>query len=94
MSKKFMIVGRTNGWIAQRDSLFKGKEEIIIERDLSLREAQRKLLDMFNEDYETAFTNWGHARRHDRFATVTKQDGTRLYEYDSRYFSIEEQTED
>ena len=87
--KTYKIIGKTNGWIAQRDSLFKGKERIIIESGLSLKEAQKKILDFLNEDYETCFSNWGLARMNNPY-TYSNPDGTRGYEYDSRYFEIEE----
>ena len=48
--KKYQIAGTTNGWIAQRDLKFNGKTRIIIEKDLTLKEAYNKLLDMFNND--------------------------------------------
>ena len=95
MEQKFKIVGRTNGWIAERDSLFKGKTKIVIADNLTLKEAQRKLLSMFNECYELGCSNWGAAvmaRRHRVFcAYPTHEDGTRSFDYDSRTFSIEEE---
>lgn len=94
MEKSYKIIGKTNGWIAQRDSLFKGKTEITIESHLTLREAQKKLLDFFNEDYETFYPNWGLAVGNHRFDCGSHSDGTRYYEYDSRYFSIEEDNEE
>ena len=44
MEKTFKIVGRTNGWIAERDTQFNGKTEIIVAGNLTLKEAQRRLL--------------------------------------------------
>lgn len=87
--KNYKIVGRTNGYLASRDIEFNGKTEIIIERNLTLKEAQRKLLEFFNGDYETNFSNWGLARCNHPFVTCSHSDGTRRYEYDSRYYSIE-----
>ena len=78
MEKKFKIIGRTNGWIAARDSQFKGKTEIDVEKNLTLKEAQRKLLSMFIECYD---------------AYPTFDDSTRCFDYDSRTFSIEEEEE-
>lgn len=91
--KTYKITGRTNGYIAQRDSLFKGKTEITIESRLTLKEAQQKILDFFNEDYETYYRNWGLVRCNSDF-TYSHSDGTRGYEYDSRYFEIEEEDEE
>lgn len=92
----YAIIGRTNGWIASRDAKFNGKTEIIIEKGLSLKEANNELLNMFNNDYETSFTNWGIAQRLKRCPTIGKwSDGTRYYEYDSRtYEIIKEETEE
>ena len=94
MEKTYKIIGKTNAWIAQRDIMFNGKTEITIERDLTLREAQKKLLDFFNEDYETCYPNWGLVVGNHRFDCGSHRDGTRYYEYDSRYFSIEEDNEE
>ena len=95
MEQKFKIVGRTDGWIAKNDSLFKGKTKIVIADNLTLKEAQRKLLSMFNECYELGCSNWGAAvmarRRRVFCAYPTREDGTRSFDYDSRTFSIEEE---
>lgn len=91
--KTYKITGRTNGWIAQRDSLFKGKTNITIESGLTLKEAQKKLIEFFHEDYETYGSNWGLIRCHYPHDTWSNQDGTRGYEYDSRIFEIEEDEE-
>ena len=97
MEQKFKIVGRTNGWIAERDSLFKGKTKIVIADNLTLKEAQRKLLSMFNECYELGCSNWGMAviarKKCAEGAYETHEDGTRSFDYDSRTFSIEEEDE-
>ena len=95
MEKTFKIVGRTYGWIAERDSQFNGKTEIDVEKNLTLKEAQRKLLSMFNDCYELNCSNWGMAVIARRYraegAFKTRNDSTRCFEYDSRYFSIEEE---
>ena len=94
MEKTFKIIGRTNGWIAARDSQFKGKTEIVVAYNLTLKEAQRKLLSMFNECYELDCSNWGMAviasKERAEGAYKTHEDGTRSFDYDSRTFSIEE----
>ena len=93
MEKTFKIIGRTNGWIAARDSQFKGKTEIVIADNLTLKEAQRRLLFMFNECYETDCKNWGMAvmarKNRAEGAYKTHDDGTRCFDYDGRTFSIE-----
>lgn len=87
----YKIIGRTNPYIAQRDIHFNGKTTITIESGLTLKEAQQKLLQFFNEDYETYFSNWGLVRCNHPFVTSSYKDGTRSYEYDSRYYSIEKE---
>lgn len=91
--KTYKIIGRTNSYIAQRDSMFNGKTEITIESGLTLKEAQKKILDFYNEDYETYYKNWGLVRCNSDLA-YSHSDGTRGYEYDSRYFEIEEEDEE
>ena len=95
MEKKFKIIGRTNGCIAARDSQFNGKTEIDVEKNLTLKEAQNELLRMFNKCFELNCSNWGMAVIARRYraegAFKTRNDGTRCFEYDSRYFSIEEE---
>ena len=91
MEKSYKITGKTNGWIAQRDTLFKGKEYITIESGLTLRHAQVRLLDFFNEDFDTGYANWGLVRCNHPFSSWSRKDGTRGYEYDSRYYAIEEE---
>lgn len=92
----YKIIARTNGYISNRDILFKGKTEVIIESGLLLKEAQTKLLDMYNEKYSNErvyATNWGVAviqsKPYDFGAIKTFQDGTRSFDWDSRSFSIE-----
>lgn len=87
--KTYRIIGKTNGYIANRDIRFKGKTTIAIESGLTLKEAQQKLLEFFNKDYDTSFSNWGLVRCNHPFATSTRKDGTRSYEYDSRTYEIE-----
>ena len=95
MEKKFKIIGRTYGWIAERDSQFNGKTEIVIADNLTLKESQRKLLSMFNECYELGCSNWGAAviatKSRVFCAYKTHDDGTRCFDYDGRTFSIEEE---
>ena len=99
--KTFKITGRTNGWIAARDLNFNGRTEITLVNGMTLKQAQEKLLDFYNEDYanERGFApNWGIAVMNSRKsifgANPTLSDGTRSYEYDSRKYSIEEEVED
>ena len=89
--KTYRIIGKTNGWIAQRDIRFNGKTMITLATGLTLKEAHKKMLQFFNEDYGTYFSNWGLVRCNHPFESSTHNDGTRSYEYDSRQYSIEQE---
>lgn len=92
--KTYKITGKTNPWIAARSNLFNGKTEITITKGLTLKEAQRKLLEFFNEDYRTYYSNWGLVRCNHPHDSCSYHDGTRSYEYDSRHYFIEEDEND
>lgn len=62
--KTYRIIAETNSWIAARDGQFNGKTNIVVESGLSLKEAHRMLLDMYNTKYESErpyAANWGMA---------------------------------
>lgn len=86
--KTYIIEGETNPYIAQRDINFKGKCIVTLKRGMTLKEAQKELLEMFNEDYGTGYKNWGHARQKEPFKTTTWNTGERRYEFDSRTYTI------
>lgn len=94
--KTYQIIGRTNSYIAQRDGQFNGKCEIIISSGLTLSQARTELLRMFNQNYETCYPNWGvvmHSRLgNDKCSHFS--DGIYRFEYDSRYYIIEEETDE
>ena len=94
MEKTFKIIGRTNGYIAGRDILFNGMTERTLADNLSLKEAQKWLLEYINEKFELGMNNWGSATLAVRSLAEragSNEDGTRGFTYDSRYFSIEEE---
>lgn len=91
MEKLYKITGKTNRWIAQHDPLFKGKEYFTIVNNLSLHQAHVILCTFFDCDYNTAYGNWELIQKNHPSLTWSCSDGTRGYEYDSRYYSIEEQ---
>ena len=89
----YKITGNTNGYIANRDGRFNGKQEITLFSNLSLKDARKELLSMFNSEYDTSFPNWGvvmNSKLGKDYCT-RHQDGTYTFEYDSRYFMIEEE---
>ena len=92
----YRIIGYTNPWIAQRDSLFNGKTEITIKSGLTLAEARKTLLDLFCEDYDISAPNWGVAMNSKvgRCYASHCPDGTYSYWYDSRTFLIGEDEDD
>lgn len=90
----FAIIAKTNSYIAQRDSRFSGKTMYVVSSNLSLRDAQRQLLAMYNDAFcaqRPSAPHWGIAvlqsRRHSDGAG-SHSDGTRFFEYDSRLFCI------
>lgn len=90
--KTFKIIGKTNEWIAQRDTMFNGKTEITIESGLSLEKAQSKLLDFFCEDYEVYASSLQEAEETEAGSQLSIfEDGTATYWYDSRTFTITEE---
>ena len=96
METTYCIIARTNPWIAQRDVTFGGKCNVILKSGLSLKDAKAKLLSMFNYDYEVSYPNWGvvmHSNLGQSYCTHY-MDGTYSYEWDSRHYYIEEETEE
>lgn len=91
----YRIIAKTNAWIAARDYQFNGRTEVVLEEGMPLKAAQRRLLEMFNQCYDTSYTNWGIAvsATKGRFegAIPSFTDGTRSFEYDSRTYRIEEE---
>lgn len=79
----YRIIAKTNPYIAQRDvRIFNGKTHVVLHTGLSLDAAQAKLTEMGEKDYDGEFDLFFH-------------DANGMgYEYDSRYFIIEEEMED
>ena len=50
----YRIKSRTNGYIASRDAAFSGKTEVTITNGLTMKEARKKLLQMFNRTFGTS----------------------------------------
>lgn len=91
----YKITGKTDAWTAQRDELFNGKTEVDLYRGLTLQEAQKTLLDMYNEYFEDSrpfAVNWGLAVSYSQRSTesaLSREDGTRQFECDGRTFNIQ-----
>ena len=96
--KRYNIVAKTNGYLANRLAEFNGKCRVVKSSGLKLKEAQKKLLNIYNELYEDERPyahNWGLAviqsQRQVYGASPTYRDGTRSFSYDGRCYSIEEE---
>lgn len=92
--RTYIIIRRTNSWIANRH--YNGKCNTILQSGLSLKEAKAELLRMFNSDYEVYYPNWGVAMNSNlgKFYCHHHSDDTYSYEYDSRMYAIEEEVEE
>lgn len=89
----YRIIGKTNPWIAQRDTTFNGKTSVILEKGLTLSQATTILLRWFNDDYDLVCPNLGSAMnsRKGRDHLSRFKDGTYSYDWDSRTYAIEEE---
>lgn len=101
METRYRIVGRTDGYHARTSPELGNRCEAVLEDGLSLGDARRILLDMYNRKYEDErpyAPNWGMAvlngRRRVCGATATFSDGTRMFSYDVYSYSIEECPDD
>ena len=89
----FAIIAQTNGYIASRDIKFNGHTTIIVSAYETLKEANKALLDFYNEDKETYYQNWGLVICNDPHNACSFNDGTRSYEEDSRIYKTDEMEE-
>lgn len=93
---RYNIVAETNQYLANRLGEFNGKCRVVKAGNLTLKIAQKELLDLYNVLYdgERPFArNWGLAviqsHRYVDGAFPTYSDGTRSFSYDGRRYSIE-----
>lgn len=97
MEKTYKIMAHTDSYLANRDSMFGGKCDVVLESGLTIEEAHKSLLDLFNRMYDGEYyaDNWGMAviltKERAFSASPTFRDGTRSFEYDGRRFFIEEE---
>jgi len=95
--KTYKIIGKTNPYIAQRDIHFNGKPEKVFETGLSRKTAQSTLLEWYNRDNECIGkpyrSTWAEARRWDG-ETFNHGGGCLGYNFDSRAYWIEEETDE
>ena len=75
----YRIEATTNSFIAKGDPIFNGRTMFVLKNRLTLKEAQRSLLELYNEKKETS---------HSHLAACTHSDGTRQFEDDSRFYKI------
>lgn len=90
-NNKYKITLSTNAYLARRDARMRGKTEVALVENLTLKEARETLLDLFNSVKSESCRHWGVARRRHPHETNTFKDGTRSFEEDSRHYSIEQQ---
>lgn len=87
----YRIISKTDLYHARRY----GRKCIEVEAEgLTLREAQKELLHMFNYDFDTYFSNWGHAILFTRLkcdSAYSLSDGIRGYHNDIWKYEIEEE---
>lgn len=97
MEKTYKIMAHTESYLAHRDPMFKGKCDVTLESGMTLKEAYKRLLELFNTMYRDEYyaANWGMAviltKNRAFSASPTFRDGTRSFEYDGRRFHIEEE---
>lgn len=97
MEKTYKIMAHTESYLAHRDPMFNGKCDVTLESGLTLKEAYKRLLELFNTMYRDEYyaANWGMAviltKNRSFSASPTFRDGTRSFEYDGRRFHIEEE---
>lgn len=87
--KKFAIIGETNPYIAQRSILFFGKTKVTFDTFDTLEEANNELLRWCKEDNKL-YGNWNWGLLKAKGYGSCHRDGTRSYEYDSRYYYTQE----
>lgn len=82
---RFAIIGETNPYIAQRDIHFNGITRVTFDTFDTLEEANDELLKWCKQDFQLyGKWNWGLIKAHDY--GFCHEDGTRSYNYDSRYY--------
>lgn len=96
-TKTYSIICSTDYYHASRDSRFARNENIyVVASNLTIKEAQKQLLEMFSEDAGRLVDNWGLAvsnhYRDGLEAYKSHNDGTRAYEFDIYTYSIIEQS--
>lgn len=89
---KYKLIAKTNPYIAQRNIIFNGKCEITIEDNLTLKEAQKKLLEQFNKCNDTMYLNWNlvvYNTRNRIDNAYYHVGGMYGFHYDSKNYAIE-----
>ena len=99
--KTYKITGNTNGYIASRNIEFNGKTTIEIATGLSIEDAIKELNAIFQECYgyshDECVESYNEETDEMTFCLDNRwtdySDGTASFEYDSRYYRIEEEEE-
>ena len=95
-TKTYSIICSTDDYHASRNAKFARNENTyVVASNLSLKEAQKQLLEMFSEDAGRLVDNWGLAVSNhykdglEAYRSYT--DGTRAYEFDVYTYKIIEE---
>ncbi len=101
MGQLYKIIIKTNCYQASRNGKYrwhfdeKRNATAVLHKNLTLREAQGLLIEFWNEDFAnhrgSYLRNWGLIRANYPYETSSFKDGTRSYQYDGYYVSIEKQ---
>ena len=94
--KTYKVICKTNAYQASRNAMFKKHSTVAeILGGLSLKEAYKELLSLYNDKFEserTYATNWGIAVIQSLpyldGANITHKDGTRSFDYDGYRYEI------
>lgn len=97
--KTYKITISANGYQASRNGRYNWQYDAqrnataIIEQGLELKDAQKSLVDLFNEVFDSEIgarlTNWGLIRCNFPHQTSSSKDGTRAFDHDGYYYHIE-----
>lgn len=95
-TKTYSIICSTDDYHASRNAKFARNENTyVVASNLTLKEAQKQLLEMFSEDAGRLVDNWGLAvanhYRDGLEAYKSHKDGIRAYEFDVYTYSIVEE---
>lgn len=95
----YAIICSTNPYQASRNPHFRRHHtSYVVDTFESLKDAQREMLNLFNNHFETSYSNWGLAvantRKSGVFYAFSLKRGLRGFDYDGYMFEIVENYEE